>query len=421
MAPYNAIVVGGRIAGSATASFLSQAGARVLLLERATFPSAPVSVPVLFSNSLALLDKLGIRERVEAAGGTRMYHGGAWLDDLHLFAPVLPYHGINYNLGLRREVLDEILIDHARQQPGVTLRTGFTVTGLVWQDSRVIGVRGRQGGGAEETLYADVVVGADGMRSIVARNTKPREYRRRKGQNAPYYAYYRGFVQHMPAQSISYRGSGFGVLVFPADNGLTAISVGVHKQLWPRVKADVETEFERLWRSIPDLAERGRGAERVGPVKGQEPRPAYYRLPFGPGWALVGDAGYMKDPVTGQGIHDALRSAELFADSWQQWRAGSAWNDAMRSYQQTRDRETKALYNLTYQSSKVPKRQQLSWFEHVLLRPLADDSDYAARFTGVYNGATDADQVIGPFAAIELMVRSLFRPLALRWAVRRPF
>lgn len=418
MSNYDVIVVGGRIAGSATATFLSQKGARVLLVERAKFPSSPVSVPVLFSNSLHLLDKLGVRAEVEAAGGTRMYHGGAWLDTLHINAPVLPYNGIAYNLGLRREVLDATLIEHATQQPGITVRTNFAVTGLVWDGDKVVGVRGRQGGGAEEAIRAAVVVGADGMRSSVARETKPREYKRRRGHNAPYYAYYRGFVQHTPAQSISYRGSGFGVLVFPADNGLTAISVGVRKQMWPKLKADPE-EYERLWRSIPELGERGRNAERVTPVKGQGPRPSYYRVPFGPGWALVGDAGYMKDPVTGQGIHDALRSAELFADAWAQWHAGTPWQTALRGYQQTRDRETKALYDLTYQSSKIPNRQHLNWVERLLIKPLADDPAYAALYTGVYNGASNPDKYVGVFAGLRLLLRSIVRPVGLRWAIAR--
>ncbi|GAC1367084.1 MAG: hypothetical protein NVSMB42_27130 [Herpetosiphon sp.] len=345
-----------------------------------------------------------------------MYHGGAWLDDLHIHARVRPYGNIDYNLGLRREVLDRILIDHAARQPNITIRMAFNVTGLEQHGNTVIGVRGRQNGGSEELLLADVVVGADGVNSQVARVTKPRSYNRHPGQNAPYFAYYRNFRRHEPAQSISYRGSGFGVLVFPADDGLTAISVGVRKERWPSMKANANEEFERIWRSIPELADRGKHAVRSTPVKGQGPRPSLYRVPWGPGWALVGDAGFMKDPVAGQGIHDALRSAELFAASWQQWRTGSDWSTAMRVYQRTRDRESKQIYKLTVQSGKLPRRQALNWLERIIMRTLEADSDFASRFTGVYNGASDPDHYLGVRGGIELVARALVRPIALRLA-----
>lgn len=424
---YDVIIVGGRIAGSAAAIMLGQAGARVLLLERSSFPSAPVSVPVIFANALAILDRLGVREAIENSGATKIYTGGAQLDSITLEVPVKPLDGINYHLGLRREVLDTILIEHAAHQPNVTVRTGFTVEGLIEEQGQVVGVRGRANGapaGSGEELRAAVVVGADGTHSIVARTLKPRTYRVRRGQNCVYYAYYRNFTPRRQPMTYSYRGPGYAVLSFEADSGLTAVSVGAQPDDWPSFKHDPAGEFERRWRAIPQLGELGRNAERVGPVKGHGPRESYYRQPFGPGWALVGDAGYLKDPCTGQGIYDALRSAELLCEAWQTWRRADcqpkAWQRAMRRYQRTRDRETRMMYEMTFQSSKIPRRAGLNLPERMLFGALARDADFVAQLAGIYNGSSSLDEYTGLRGGFRFMARLGLRPLALRWAVGAP-
>lgn len=423
MSTYDVIIVGGRVAGSAAAIMLAQAGARVLLLERSTFPSAPVSVPVIFANALAIFDRIGVRAAIEQSGATKMYTGGAQMDDIRLEVPVRPLHGIDYHLGLRRERLDSILIEHAAKQPTVTVRTGFTVEALVQERGQVVGVRGRAHGapaGSVEELRAAVVVGADGTHSLVARTVQPKTYRVRPGQNCVYYAYYRNFTPRHQPMTYSYRGAGYAVLSFEADDGLTAISVGAQPGDWPTFKQDPTGEFERRWRAIPELAELGRDAERIGPVKGQGPRQSYYRQPFGPGWALVGDAGYLKDPSTGQGIFDALRAAELLCAAWQEWqRAGAQpqdWQRAMRRYQRTRDRETRMMYEMTFQSSKIPKQARLNLGERLLFGALARDTDFVAQLAGIYNGASSLDDYTGLRGGFRFMARLGLRPLALRWA-----
>jgi flavin-dependent dehydrogenase len=412
---YDVIVVGGRIAGSALAMLLGQAGARVLLLERSTFPSVPVSVPVIFANALAILERLGVREAVERNGAIRMYRGGARLGDIELDIPVPQHAGIDFHLGLRREILDTLLIEHAAQQPTVEVRTGFTVTGLLRDGEQVIGVRGRQGGGVEEELRAGVVAGADGRESVVARAVNAPMYRVKPGKNCVYYAYYRNFGDHGQPMTYSYRGEGYAVLTFNADNGLTAVSLGAQPEEWSHFKRDATGEFERRWRAIPELAALGHAAERVGPVKGHGPRASFYRVPYGPGWLLVGDAGYYKDPCTGQGIYDALRSAELASAAWSAWRAGVPWKQAMRGYQHTRDRETKALYQLTFESSKIPKRAKLNPVERLVFRMIAGDQEYAAQLAGIYNGASAPDGYVGLRGGTRLLARFTRRPAALRW------
>lgn len=419
MATYDVIVVGGRIAGSALAMMLGRAGARVLLLERSTFPSAPVSVPVVFANALAILDRLGVRQALENSGAARIYHGGATVGDKVLHTGVPAYAGIDYHLGVRREILDALLIEQAAREPNVALRTGFTVTGLLRGGERVIGVRGRQGGAAEEELQAAVVAGADGRQSSVARAVDAPIYNRKPGKNCVYYAYYRNFRDRGEPMTYSYRGEGHSVLTFTADNGLTAVSLGSQPEDWPQFKRDAAGEFERRWRAIPELAELGRDAERVGQVKGHGPRDTFYRKPYGPGWLLVGDAGYYKDPCTGQGIYDALRSAELATAAWCAWRQGTSWVEAMGGYQRSRDEETKLMYQLAVESSKIPKHAKPNLVERMLFNMLAADPDYLVQLVGIYNGASAVNEYVGPRGGVRLLARGLLRPPALRWAARR--
>lgn len=417
MSQYDVIVVGGRVAGCATALMLAEAGARVLVLERSRMPSSPVSVPVIFANALSIFERLGLREAIEASGAMKMRSGGARIGDIELRLPVKPYAGVDYHLGLRREVLDTIVIEHASRHPRIEVRTGWTVDGLLRDGERVIGARARAGGSANEELRAALTIGADGRSSRVARETSATKYRVKPGQNCVYYAYYRNFGSRGEPMTFSYRGQGAGVLSFEADDGLTAISLGARPEAWQAFRRDAAGEFERRWRAIPELAELGRHAERVTAVRGHGPLESFYRVPYGPGWALVGDAGFYKDPCTGQGIHDALRSAELLSASWTAWQAGEDYERAMRRYQRTRDQETKLLYEMAFQSSKIPAGAQPSMPERLLFNALARDTDYAIELAGIYNGASRIEELSGIHGGVRFVARALVRPLALRWAV----
>lgn len=416
MGEYDVIIVGGRVAGCATALMLAEAGARVLVLERNRMPSAPVSVPVIFANALAIFERLGLREAIEASGATKMHSGGARIGDIELRLPVKPYAGIDYHLGLRREALDGLLIEHASRHPRIELRTGWTVDQLLRQGERVTGVRGRAGGGPSAELRAALVVGADGRASRVAREVGAGQYRVKRGQNCVYYAYYRGFRSRGEPMTFSYRGEGASMLMFEAEDGLTAISLGARPEAWETFRGDPTGEFERRWRTIPELAELGEHAVRVTPVRGHGPLDSFYRQPFGPGWALAGDAGFYKDPCTGQGIYDALRSAELLTSSWTAWRAGEEYGRAMGRYQRTRDRESRLFYAMAYQASKIPSGAQPNLPERLLFNDLARDIEYAAELAGIYNGASRLEEYSGIRGGIRFVARALMRPLALRWA-----
>ena len=412
---YDAIIVGARISGAATAALLAGQGARVLLLDRVQFPATTVSCPIFFGNSLAVLDRIGALEAVEAIGAPRIRSYGTRTPDFDLVTTLPISNGYDYAYSIRRDVLDDAILNVVKQHPNVTLRENFTVNGLVQSEGRVVGVRGRQGGGATETILADAVIGADGKRSVVARLTEAGTYDSVAGQTAIYYAYYRDFAPLHEPSAVIYADprTQKGVLVFDADAGLTVVSVGVAAADFESARRDPEATLEQLWRAVPELAERGKHATRATPVMGQAPMDSYYRQSFGPGWALVGDAGMYMDPITGQGINNALASAELFAAAWAKTRRRASWLNAMAGYQRRRDAATRPIYNLVALGAQA---QQMSWMTDIgvnlgtpIFKAIARQPEIAQEYIGIFNGATTVGAFFNPLNLTRIMVRSAMR------------
>lgn len=400
---YDLIIVGARVAGAATAALLAEQGARVLLLERSTFPAPTISCPVIFGNSLASFERIGVLPAVEALGAPRIRRYGTRTTDFDLTAMLPAYQGRDYAYSLRRDRLDAAVLDEVRRMPGVTVRENFAVRSLVWGAGRVVGVRGAQGHGPEETIFANGVVGADGKRSLVARQVKAAIYDQLPGVTCIFYAYYQGFEPLDEPSAISYQcpdpNIALGCLVFDADAGLTVISVGAMADQFKQLSQDPEQAVERAWRSIPELARRGRNATRATPVMGQAMVDNFYRQSYGPGWALVGDAGHYIDPITGQGINNALRSAELFAAAYARTRRRSSWMQAMAWYQRERDRATEPIYNMMKLTARLtPSRpsQASAGAMTPLLKAIARQPNVASRYIGIFNGATNIYSFFNP-------------------------
>ncbi len=153
---------------------------------------------------------------------------------------------------------------------------------------------------------------------------------------------------------------------------------------------------------------------------GVSPRESFYRVPFGPGWALVGDAGYYKDPITGQGLHDALRSAELAAQAYVEYRTGAEWGSVMSRYQATRDRETRGMYRLTDFYASLDRR--ISSQELDLFRALSEMPHWSDRYVSLFNGVTDAGEFSKTGTALRVLgewrVRQAWQRLSGQAALR---
>jgi 2-polyprenyl-6-methoxyphenol hydroxylase-like FAD-dependent oxidoreductase len=342
---FDVIVVGARCAGSPTAMLLARKGYRVLVVDRAKFPSDTLSTHVLHPQAIAAMERWGLRDRLVATGCPPIHTYAFHFGPLQIAgAPGTAEAPVAYCP--RRIVLDEILV-RAAVEAGAELREEFSVEEVMVSDGRVTGIRGQARGGAPVTVTAPLVVGADGRNSVVAKRVDPPRYQERPTLQGGYYAYWSGLP--MDGRFEIHIGDRVGLAAAPTHDGLTMIVGG-----WPFAdyqgrKQDHEKSYRSLFESAPALHARMAGARLESKIFGGA-TPNFFRKPYGPGWALAGDAGYIKDPITAQGIPDAFRDAEALAAAIDAWRSGGrGWDDVMTEYQATRDVHAMPMYDLTCQ------------------------------------------------------------------------
>jgi len=350
---YDAIVVGARIAGATTALLLARKGYSVLLLDQDRFPSGTLSTHLFFTDTMEVFERIGVLDRVLAVDAPRLKR----LKFPYVDAPFPLRDGRDFALCIRREVLDEILVEAAEADERIDLRTSTRVTDLVRDGERVTGVRFRPVGGAEETeATARIVIGADGRNSFVAREVGAETYNDVPALFAWYYAYFRDVPVDQPPSALAERLAGYpevgaeygASFVFPADSGLTLIGFGVQRSAFDAFRHDYRHHFMEGISRVPGVAARVGDRQPEGQIFGTGDLPNFFRTPVGPGWALVGDAGSHKDPHTVQGIGDATRSAVLLTDSLDcGWSGKSKEQDALARYHAARDADLTPMYDFT--------------------------------------------------------------------------
>ena len=359
MNEYDAIVVGARCAGAPTAMLLARQGMRVLLVDRATFPSDTVSTHLMHAPAVAALTRWGLVDQVVASGCPPIERYSFDFGPFAIAGAPRASDGVKTGYAPRRTVLDKILVD-AAAAAGAEVREGFTVDEVLIEDGTVVGIRGRDDSGANCVERARVVIGADGRNSHVARAVEAEEYNAKPMLQWSYYTYFSGLpIEGMEVLIRPDRGFGG----FETNDGLTLIVVG-----WPYAestayKADAEGNYLATFDLAPEFAERVRAAKREERFVGAAVA-NYLRQPYGPGWALVGDAGYNKDPITAQGIgdafHDAERCTAALADAFDGRRP---FDEAMGEWHRTRDEGALPIYEFTTQLATLepppPEMQQL--------------------------------------------------------------
>jgi 2-polyprenyl-6-methoxyphenol hydroxylase-like FAD-dependent oxidoreductase len=387
---YDAIVVGARCAGSPTAMLLARQGYRVLLLDKARFPSDTLSVHYIHQPGGARLKRWGLLDRVVASNCPPVRQQRLDFGPVVLAATPPPADGVADGYAPRRTVLDALLVE-AAAAAGAEVRERFTVDALVVDGGQVAGVRGHAAGGAVVTEAARLVVGADGRRSLVARAVAAPAYETRPVFTCAYYAYWDGF----PVDGAElYARPDRMLLAGPTNDGQTLVIVYWPVAAFGAVRADVERHFMAALDLVPSLAERARAATRVERFRGTADLPNFYRKPYGPGWALVGDAGYHKDPITAQGITDAFRDAELLAAAIDDGFAGRRPPaEALAGYERARNEATRPLYELTCQFAALqpppPALQQL-------IAALRGNQAQAERFVGTVVGTVPIPEFFAP-------------------------
>jgi flavin-dependent dehydrogenase len=359
MHDFDVIVVGARCAGAPTAMLLARHGHRVLAVDRVTFPSDTLSTLVIHGTGIAALHRWGLLDRVVATGCPPI---DRYVFD---FGPIVidgtprPCDGISTAYAPRRTVLDAILVD-AAGEAGAEVREGFTIDEILVEESMVLGVRGHGDDGNTLEARARVVVGADGWNSVVARAVDAPLYHAKPVLENAFYTFWRGL--RVDAFRTWIRGDR-GIAAIPTNEDLTLVLVGCPYAHARSFRRDLEANYLATLALVPELAEQLRAAERVERIVGGGV-PNFFRQPFGPGWALVGDAGYTKDPVTAQGITNAFESAEWCANALHEvLENGRDVDKAMRQYQELRDTRSLPLYEFTTQLATLepppPEMQQL--------------------------------------------------------------
>lgn len=388
---YDAIIVGARCAGAPTAMLLARKGHRVLLVDKAVFPSDTISTHIIWPHGVELLDHWGLADRLAATGCPPV--GRRLTFDVGPFALIGGVTDTNAGRGgfcPRRTVLDKLLVD-AAVEAGTELREGFTVEALLWDDDCVVGITGHGRTGARVEERARIVVGADGVHSLVAGAVRAPEYDTQPALTTNYYSYFGGFA----ADDIEmYVRDYHAVGCFPTHGGQTLIAV-----LWPagrfhEIRADVERHVRKALESTPTVAQRLESARREEKWLGTGGVPNYFRQPFGPGWALAGDAAYDKDPITAQGISDAFIDAQALATALDDgWSGRRPLADALTAAREARDGRVKPMYAFTTELARLeppPAHMQQLFFA------LHGNQQATNQFFSAITGSTPLPEFMNP-------------------------
>lgn len=356
------------MAGASLAIRLGIAGKRVLLVDRATFPSTPTvpSCPIVHTGTMELLDELGVEESSYVDPSAKFDRVVLGFDGKFMSEARLPdTAGRRYVVGVHRATFDNAIWARAGAFPSVERRTGFTFEDVV-KDARgrVIGISGSDADGSQRVFRARWVVGADGRYSAVARKVGAKVTEDFDKLATAYYAEWLGLSSPSPSihpstpcMQVLTNGRGTNLLFFPMPEGRTAIAT--HQRAdHADIGGDAEAYYARTIDGFVFARARLRSAKRVTGLVGIKKIANRYMDAGGAGWLLAGDAVHMKDPVDGQGIYDALLEtkilAELLLESWSRTSEDDGlparWTERLRRathafYLATVDRLRRELYS----------------------------------------------------------------------------
>jgi 2-polyprenyl-6-methoxyphenol hydroxylase-like FAD-dependent oxidoreductase len=388
---YDAIVVGARCAGSSTAMLLARRGLKVLLVDRATFPSDTISTHILWPHGAEVLARWGLRDSLAATGAPPICRRMTF--DVGPFALCGTIPDANDGMGgfcPRRTVLDGLLVN-AAEESGADVRHSFTVDDLLMTGDTVVGIRGHGSGSRSVEERARVIVGADGVNSFVARAVHAPEYDPRPVAACCYYSYFSDVAQDdielYVRDHVAFGGA-------PTHDGLHLLMVNWPTKDFAAVRADVEGHVWRALEAAPAFLARMRAGRREEKWYGTAGVPGYFRKPYGKGWVLVGDAGYCKDPMTAQGISDAFIDAELLAEALSRWLSGhGTFEELLAAHESTRNERVRPMYEFTSQLAALePPPPEMQ----ILFGALRGNPNATNAFLSAITGAIPLTEFLSP-------------------------
>lgn len=417
---YDVIIVGGRNAGASLAIHLSKQNLKILLVDRANFPSLPQvpSSPIIHSGHMRLLDELGMKEEDYAYPDAR-------IDDFVLsfvghFTVEMPLAQMkldrNYGYGIDRNRFDTLLFEKAGSMHGVTAYSNFSATAIQKENGKVVGIVGKNGAGKEYRATADIVIGADGRHSWLARQlgSEPIE-ERNEYVGSSWQAEWEGVAPHSAEKpnTVAFYNTakGFVVLLIPIGNNRHIVANYMTIDKTNFGPQNLESNYLDGMKSIPDVWKRLQNAKRVTDIIGIKGIQNGYRQPYGDGWALVGDALHYKDPVDGQGIYDALVASKLLAKAIHMWKTeGCSWEESMQFYKEEFWKESHPMFLQTVGRVKQEAyTYPPSFIINTVIRWTLQDPEYQAGFLRYLHRAIDPSEC--PVPGPKFFLRGIWRDL----------
>lgn len=407
---FDIIIVGGRVAGSTLAALLGAAGFRVLLLERTTFPSDTLSTHVIYGDSFGVWQRIGAWKSIENLEATKLW-GISWIRDGHpdIRGRFWPVRGHDYALCIRRLLLDELLFINAANTAGVTAIQDARVTEVLTEGGRTTGVKydthDHDGRTREFSARARLIVGCDGRRSLVARSVEATEYIVDPPINFAFYTYVERVAPGPDPQPM--------FEIWESDFvGGTPMLAECDSDIWMAIVYLPQSQFdefrvqkdENFWKAVdsdPRIGPRMRDGNQIAPIRGAGDFVNFVREPVGDGWVLVGDAGQYKDPIFGQGIGDAARSAEFLVDCLVEAESqGRDWSSALAAFRAKRDLDLIPNYRWMIQGR--PSDLTTDEFDSIV-NNLGSDSQHAEEFVNLFSHAVSGSEFFGRLHASHLL------------------
>ncbi|MFP6654910.1 MAG: NAD(P)/FAD-dependent oxidoreductase [Myxococcota bacterium] len=388
---YDAIIVGARCGGSPLAMLLARQGQRVLLVDKSQFPSDTMSTHYVKRTGAAFLRDWGLLEAVEAAGTPQIKRLNMHFGDFALCGEAPACRGIDRDYTPKRFYLDKILIDAARDA-GVEVREEFVVRDLVFEDGRVVGIQGFEKGKEAVEERAKLVVGADGIKSLVARKVGAQTYYDTGSLTCAHYAYFSGIRERDDeAKLYIIEEQRRFIISFPTNDDLDMVFLFWPQEEARRVQGELDVAFNETLDLVPEFAKRVRAGKRETRYRGTHMLPNYFREAHGPGWALIGDAAAHRDPITAQGISNAFTHAHILAEE-----LGAAFKGekplplALASYDRRQLESLKPLFDYTVHLAQL---EPLPPVMRQMLTSIADDQPAINAFIGAFIGSVELSEV----------------------------